>query len=77
MTENESVVRIWRQAGSELGDPGVWWVARWRCGREGSSRQAQDRELVLAWARDQEADTKLIQDPDTGEWSPWTPETDG
>lgn len=61
-----------------MGDPGPWWEARWRYDNgTGSTRQAKDRADVLATAAGEPAPDMQIQDPESGEWSPWTPEADG
>ncbi|MGW5360646.1 hypothetical protein [Actinopolymorpha pittospori] len=68
-------LRIRRIATNLMGDPGPWWEARWEYDNgTGSRRQTKDKADVLAAAAGEPAPDMQIQDPETGEWSPWTPE---
>ncbi|NYH85384.1 hypothetical protein SAMN05421678_1186 [Actinopolymorpha cephalotaxi] len=67
MTGSGGTVRIRRS------EPGQGWEARWERGDIGSSFRSREKDAVLKWASSRPADNWLIQDPDTGEWSPWTP----
>lgn len=70
-------VRIRRIDTDITGKPGPWWEATWQYDNgSGSGILSKDQGDVLACVTDEPAPDMQIQDPETGEWSPWTPEAD-
>ena len=68
-------IRIRRIDTNLNGDPDPWWEARWEYDNgTGGSIQAKDKAGVLAAVAGKPAPDMQIQDPESGEWSPWTPE---
>jgi hypothetical protein len=73
----DGVVRIRLVDASPRGKPRPrWWEATYEdSDSSGGSTQGPEKDHVLHWAAQQPALEWLMQDPATGEWSPWEPVT--
>lgn len=48
------------------------WQATWRCGGHESSTMHAKRWDALKWAADLPAGVRLISNPETNDWEPWS-----